>query len=190
MSQSNEREEHIFARALAIPVSERPRFLEVECGADLELRARVESLLRAHESAGDFMELAPVPEMGQSPKSRPGVVAETPGTRIGRYKLQQKIGEGGCGIVWMAEQEEPVRRQVALKIIKLGMDTREVIARFEAERQALAMLDHPNIAKILDAGSTDAGRPYFVMELVKGIKITEFCDRYNLSTAQRLELFL
>lgn len=189
MSQSNEREEHIFATALAVPAAERPRFLDSECGADLGLRARVESLLRAHESAGDFMESPPVPKMGREPDSRQPGVAETPGTRIGRYKLQQKIGEGGCGVVWMAEQEEPVRRQVALKIIKLGMDTREVIARFEAERQALAMLDHPNIAKILDAGATETGRPYFVMELVRGIKITDFCDRYNLSTAHRLELF-
>jgi serine/threonine protein kinase len=189
MSQSNEREEHIFARALAIPVSERPRFLEVECGADLELQARVESLLRAHESAGDFMESHPAPETGRRPAARSQGTAEAAGDRIGRYKLQQKIGEGGCGVVWMAEQEEPVRRQVALKIIKLGMDTKEVIARFEAERQALAMLDHPNIAKILDAGATETGRPYFVMELVRGIKITDFCDRYNLSTAHRLELF-
>jgi eukaryotic-like serine/threonine-protein kinase len=122
------------------------------------------------------------------PENHKGI-AESAGDRIGRYKLQQKIGEGGCGVVWMAEQEEPVRRQVALKIIKLGMDTREVIARFEAERQALAMLDHPNIAKILDAGATEKGRPYFVMELVRGIKVTDFCDRYNLSTAHRLELF-
>jgi serine/threonine protein kinase len=189
MSQSNEREEHIFARALAVPVAERSRFLEVECGADLELRARVESLLRAHESAGDFMESPPLPETGRRPATRSQGVAEAAGDRIGRYKLQQKIGEGGCGVVWMAEQEEPVRRQVALKIIKLGMDTREVIARFEAERQALARLDHPNIAKILDAGATETGRPYFVMELVRGIKITDFCDRYNLSTAHRLELF-
>ena len=103
------------------------------------------------------------------------------GPRIGRYKLLQKIGEGGCGVVYMAEQEEPVRRRVALKIIKLGMDTEEVIARFEAERQALAMMDHPNIAKVFDAGATDAGRPYFVMELVRGIKITDYCDQNNLS---------
>src|SRR6185503_17215091 len=109
---------------------------------------------------------------------------------IGRYKLLQKIGEGGCGSVYMAEQEEPVRRLVAVKVIKLGMDTKAVVARFEAERQALAMMDHPNIARVLDAGSTGQGRPYFVMELVRGVKITEFCDRKKLSTEQRLELFI
>src|SRR5258707_2477643 len=112
------------------------------------------------------------------------------GTRIGCYKLLQKIGEGGCGVVYMAEQEEPVRRRVALKIIKLGMDTRSVIARFEAERQALALMDHPNIAKVHDAGATETGRPYFVMELVRGVKISDYCDEKNLSTQQRLELFM
>jgi serine/threonine protein kinase len=126
---------------------------------------------------------------------------EQPGDHIGHYKLLQKIGEGGCGTVYMAEQEEPVRRRVALKIIKLGMDTRQVVARFEAERQALAMMDHPNIAKFFDAGVTGlparsgggwgegAGRPYFVMELVRGVRITEYCDENHLSTAQRLDLF-
>ena len=116
--------------------------------------------------------------------------SEKPGDRIGRYKLLQQIGEGGCGVVYMAEQEEPVRRRVALKVIKLGMDTKNVIARFEAERQALAMMDHPNIAKVYDAGATETGRPYFVMELVRGIKITDFCDRQNLSTRERLDLFI
>src|SRR5208337_3418862 len=114
---------------------------------------------------------------------------EKAGDRIGVYKLLQQIGEGGCGAVYMAEQEQPVRRRVALKVIKLGMDTRSVIARFEAERQALALMDHPNIAKVLDAGATETGRPFFVMELVRGIKITEYCDQNNLSTAQRLQLF-
>jgi len=114
---------------------------------------------------------------------------EDPGDRIGRYKLLQKIGEGGFGVVYMAEQEEPVRRRVAVKVIKLGMDTKSVIARFEAERQALALMDHPNIAKVLDAGATDAGRPYFVMELVKGVRITKYCDQNNLPTAERLALF-
>src|SRR3989442_670069 len=115
---------------------------------------------------------------------------ENPGERIGRYKLLQQIGEGGCGVVYMAEQEEPVRRRVALKVIKLGMDTKSVIARFEAERQALALMDHPNIAKVLDAGATETGRPYFVMELVRGIKITEYCDEHVISTRGRLELFI
>ena len=118
------------------------------------------------------------------------VVTEKPGDHIGRYKLLEKIGEGGCGIVYMAEQTEPIRRRVALKIIKLGMDTRQVVARFEAERQALALMDHPNIAKVLDAGATETGRPYFVMELVRGIRITDYCDQHNLSTRERLDLFI
>jgi len=118
------------------------------------------------------------------------VMAEKPMDWIGRYKLLQKIGEGGMGTVWMAEQEEPIRRGVALKIIKLGMDTKQVIGRFEAERQALALMDHPNIAKVLDAGATETGRPYFVMELVRGVKITEYCDQHQLATRQRLDLFM
>src|SRR5688500_15268032 len=109
---------------------------------------------------------------------------------IGPFKILQKLGEGGCGVVYMAEQEKPIRRRVAVKLIKLGMDTKQVIARFEAERQALALMDHPNIAKVLDAGATDHGRPYFVMELVRGIKITEYCDQNNLPTEQRLNLFV
>src|SRR5262249_39841809 len=116
-------------------------------------------------------------------------IEETTGTLVGRYKLLQKIGEGGMGVVYMAEQEEPVRRRVALKIIKFGMDTRQVVARFEAERQALAMMDHPNIARVLDGGATESGRPYFVMELVRGVPITEYCDKNHLPTAQRLDLF-
>jgi tetratricopeptide (TPR) repeat protein len=117
-------------------------------------------------------------------------VTEHPGDRIGRYKLLEKIGEGGYGIVYMAEQAEPIRRRVALKVVKLGMDTKQVIARFEAERQALALMDHPNIARVLDAGATDSGRPYFVMELVRGIKMTEYCDQHHLSTRERLDLFI
>ena len=118
------------------------------------------------------------------------LVDESLGRMIGRYKLLEKIGEGGCGVVYMAEQEEPVRRRVALKVIKLGMDTKQVIARFEAERQALAMMDHPNIARVFDAGATETGRPFFVMELVRGIKITEYCDRNKLATRERLKLFI
>src|ERR1035441_3077328 len=125
--------------------------------------------------------IAPLPETSPS---------EKPGDRIGHYKLLQQIGEGGMGTVWMAEQAEPVRRKVALKVVKLGMDTKQVVARFEAERQALALMDHPNIAKVLDAGATDTGRPYFVMELVRGIRITDYCDQNNLSTEQRLDLFI
>src|ERR1041385_7581922 len=117
-------------------------------------------------------------------------ITERVGDKIGPYKLLQPLGEGGCGVVYMAEQEVPIRRRVALKVIKLGMDTKSVIARFEAERQALALMDHPNIAKVLDAGATATGRPYFVMELVRGIRITDYCDELKLSTRQRLELFI
>src|SRR6266540_3337458 len=134
------------------------------------------------------------PKAGESPEtaaalSQSYVVIEQTGMMIGRYKLLQQIGEGGFGIVFMAEQTEPVQRKVALKVIKAGMDTREVIARFEAERQALALMDHPNIAQVLDGGTTANGRPYFVMELVRGIPITSYCDQANLSTRERLELF-
>src|ERR1017187_771066 len=135
------------------------------------------------------------PEAGDAVKpdklgSRFRTPRDKPGDRIGRYKLLEEIGEGGCGVVYVAEQEQPVRRRVALKAIKLGMDTRQVIARFEAERQALALMDHSNIAKVLDAGATETGRPYFVMELVRGIKITDYCDKNNLSTEERLKLFI
>src|SRR4029434_192250 len=137
-----------------------------------ELRAEVEDLLRSHETAGSF--LADWKREGPQATRQ---VTEREGDRIGRYKLLQKIAEGGCEIVYMAEQIEPVRRRVALKIIKLGMDTRSVVARFEAERQALALMDHASIARVLDAGATETGRPYFVMELVRGIKITDYCEQ-------------
>ena len=179
--QSN-REKEIFEQALDItPAEERLRFLTSACGKDAALLARVQALLRADESGESFL-----PEQ---PKAAIVPITEKPGDRIGRYKLLQQIGEGGCGTVYMAEQTEPVRRRVALKVIKLGMDTKQVIARFEAERQALALMDHPNIAKVLDAGATETGRPYFVMELVRGIKITEFCDEKSVPTADRLKLF-
>src|SRR4029077_20231791 len=152
---------------------------------------------RANEEAGGFLRI-PAPGAQRpaasltAPDSLKSAAApgEKGGDRIGRYKLLQQIGEGGCGVVYMAEQEEPVRRRVALKVIKLGMDTKQVIARFEAERQALAMMDHPNIAKVLDAGATDAGRSFFVMELVRGIPLTEYCDQNQLNPRQRLELFV
>src|SRR5213082_2803853 len=180
--QSN-REKEIFEQALNItPGEERLRFLTSACGKDAALFARVQALLRADESGESFL-----PEQ---PKATVVAITEKPGDRIGRYKLLQQIGEGGCGAVYMAEQTEPVRRRVALKVIKLGMDTKQVIARFEAERQALALMDHPNIAKVLDAGATETGRPYFVMELVRGIKITEYCDQNKLSTDERLKLFV
>ena len=156
--------------------AERAAFLDGACRGDAALRAAVEELLANHRE-DSFLE--------DPALSMPTVISpptEQAGEKIGHYKLLQEIGEGGFGTVWMAEQMEPVSRRVALKIIKLGMDTREVIARFEAERQALAMTDHPNIAKVLDAGATDKGRPFFVMELVKGVPITEFCDGKQLGT--------
>src|SRR5437016_9460621 len=177
------REKGIFEQSLDItPTEERLRFLTSACGKDAVLLARVQALLRADESGESFL-----PEQ---PKATVVELSKKPGDRVGRYKLLQQIGEGGCGVVYMAEQEEPVRRRVALKVIKLGMDTKQVIARFEAERQALALMDHPNIAKVLEAGATDTGRPYFVMELVRGIKITDYCDQNNLSTQERLDLFM
>ena len=184
-------EQAVFAEALLRPTAEaRAAYLDEACRPDLALRQRVEALLRAVENAGDFLEDPPTElSAGEQSTLLRDELSEKPGDKIGRYKLLQQIGEGGCGVVYMAEQEEPVRRRVALKVIKLGMDTKSVIARFEAERQALALMDHPNIAKVLDAGATETGRPYFVMELVRGIKITDYCDQNNLSTDARLKLF-
>src|SRR6266699_3989113 len=178
----------IFSVALDLPLSERAAYLDRACAGDQKLRQGVEGLLLTHDQAGGFLERPPV-EMAIG--SRLGAFAgERPGDRIGRYKLLQQIGEGGCGVVFVAEQEEPIHRRIALKVIKPGMDTKSVIARFEAERQALALMDHPNIAKVFDAGATEAGRPYFVMELVRGIPITRHCDENCLSTEQRLRLFV
>src|SRR5437867_9780469 len=177
----------IFDAAIELPPERRAAYVLAACAGEDLLRQRVEALLRAHDSAGTFMDSLAVDPRRETPVAKP---SEQPGDRIGRYKLLQQIGEGGCGVVYMAEQEEPVRRRVALKVIKLGMDTKSVIARFEAERQALALMDHPNIAKILDAGATEKGRPYFVMELVRGIKITDYCDQNKLSTGERLKLFI
>jgi len=166
--------------------SERSEFLEAACQGNPTLRARIDALLHANEEAGEFLGLRP-PFQGTH---LTWPAEERLGTLVGPYKLLEKIGEGGIAVVYMAEQEEPIRRKVALKIIKLGMDTKQVIARFEAERQALALMDHPNIAKVLDAGATETGRPYFVMELVQGVSITEYCDKNNLSTKERLALFI
>jgi serine/threonine protein kinase/predicted Zn-dependent protease len=178
----------IFNEAIRIESpSERDAFVKSACGDDTALLTRVEALLKVYlEDKGHHKS----PQGGLNSTLETAPVIEGPGTKIGRFKLLQLIGEGGCGVVYMAEQERPIRRRVAFKIIKLGMDTKQVIARFEAERQALALMDHPNIAKVLDAGSTETGRPYFVMELVRGIKITDYCDQNNLSTEQRLELFV
>jgi WD40 repeat protein/serine/threonine protein kinase/tetratricopeptide (TPR) repeat protein len=178
----------IFNEAIRIKsLAERVAFIKSACGDDAALLARVEALLRVHFEDESFLK-SPAGGIDSTLETPP--LTESPGMKIGRYKLLQLIGEGGFGVVYMAEQEEPIRRKVALKIIKLGMDTKQVIARFEAERQALAMMDHPNIARVFDAGATDTGRPYFVMELVKGIPITEYCDKNNLDTRQRLELFI
>jgi eukaryotic-like serine/threonine-protein kinase len=179
-------EEEVFHEALARRPEEQAAYLEQACAGDPGLRAAVGALLRANVGATGFLEqpaLAPVGTVD-------GPVTERPGTVIGSYKLLEQIGEGGFGIVFMAEQLEPIRRKVALKVVKPGMDTRQVIARFEAERQALAIMDHPNIAKVHDGGATPSGRPYFVMELVKGVPITEFCDQNHLTPRQRLELFI
>jgi eukaryotic-like serine/threonine-protein kinase len=180
-------EQPLFEHALALSGEERGIYLERACGGDVVLLARVNELLSAHELAGKFMDApAAAADRATFPPLAPELL---PGERVGRYKLLEKIGEGGWGIVYLAEQEEPVRRRVALKVIKLGMDTAAVIARFEAERQALALMEHENIARVFDGGATATGRPYFVMELVRGVPITAYCDQQRLTTRQRLELF-
>ena len=188
MNDSPLRDVEVFTAALEVPVGERAAYLDRSCRGNGELRQKVEVLLEAHLQAGDFLELSPQNASMQA--RREASAGEKPGDRIGRFKLLQQIGEGGWGVVFMAEQEQPVRRRVALKIIKPGMDTKSVIARFEAERQALALMDHPNIAKVFEAGATESGRPYFVMELVRGIKITDYCDQHSLTTEERLKLFV
>ena len=178
---SETREDWIVREARKRPLAERSSFLDGACVGDDALRQRIEALLATQHTSSEATVKAESFEERQD---------EAEGQSFGRYKLLEKLGEGGFGAVWLAEQKEPVRRKVALKIIKLGMDTKAVVARFEAERQALAMMDHPNIAKVLDAGTTDVGRPYFVMELVRGIRITDYCDQAKLSTRERLELFI
>ncbi len=188
----------LFLAALEKAGDERRAFLDEACAGDPELRGRLEQLLRAHERPDSLPAAPPVsgPTQDSVPRephepavgSTPG--AEWPGAVVGRYKLVERIGEGGMGAVWLAQQTEPVRRLVALKLIKGGLDSRQVVARFEAERQALALMDHPHIARVLDGGATAGGRPYFVMELVKGVPITRYCDEHRLTPRQRLELFL
>ena len=186
-------EDAIFNAALAISdVENRRKFLQLACGEDANLRDKIENLLESYAKPDSFLD----PVLGDSKNGH--LPAEIKATRsheqadetIDKYKILQQIGEGGFGVVYMAQQQQPVRRKVALKIIKPGMDTKEVIARFEAERQALALMDHPNIARVFDAGETEQGRPYFVMELVKGVPLTEFCDENQLSNRHRLELFV
>jgi serine/threonine protein kinase/tetratricopeptide (TPR) repeat protein len=186
MNESIDSDIAVFCEAVRLSVAERGAFLDRACEGDGALRGRVEALLRAHENAGDFL----VVPLDGVPKSTGSPASGSTGDRVGRYKLLEQIGEGGCGVVFKADQEEPVRRQVALKLVKPGMDTKGVVARFEAERQALALMDHPNIAQIFDAGATESGRPYFVMELVQGVKITDYCDQNSLTTRSRLELFI
>ena len=186
-------DESIFAAALAIgSPAERAAYLDRACAADPGLRRQVEELLAAHV-ADNPLDHPPV-DLGRTGAYAPQPDEDRPeaavGDRIGPYRLMEQIGEGGFGLVFVAEQSEPVRRKVALKVLKPGMDTRDVVARFEAERQALALMDHPNIAKVLDAGSTPAGRPYFVMELVRGVPITDYCDQHKLAPRERLALFV
>jgi tetratricopeptide (TPR) repeat protein len=190
------REETIFNAAVQLgDAAKRAIYLDLACENDPALRARIEKLLASDAGDNFFAQPLAKPVYSNPTGATPaapapaGPEAQAHGERIGRYRLLQKIGEGGLGLVYMAEQEEPVRRRVALKVIRLGMDTQSVVARFEAERQALAMMDHPNIAKILDGGVTETGRPYFVMDLVQGLPITQFCDEAKLSTPARLELF-
>ncbi len=174
-------EEEHFQRLVTLSAHEREAYL-----ADLndsELADRLRRLLFAHSDGESLMSVEGLESTAASLES-------TDATIIGPYKLREQIGEGGMGTVYVAEQEKPVRRKVALKIIKAGMDTKSVVARFEAERQALALMDHPNIARVLDAGSTDAGRPYFVMELVRGIPLTDYCDQQQLTVRQRIQLFV
>ncbi len=190
----------IFAEAVEIEdPGARRSYLDRACTSDVELRRKLDALLQAYADAGSFLQKPaidadltdPFTPSARSPAPQePRPITEGPGTCIGPYKLLQPIGEGGMGIVYMAEQEKPVRRRVALKIIKPGMDSQQVIARFEAERQALALMDHQNIARVLDAGTTETGRPYFVMELVHGVPITKYCDDVQLNPRERLELFI
>lgn len=194
MAEWNPRANELFLQAAEFETTaERSRFLDEQCAGHAALRAQVEALLATSAKIGSFLNrpaAAQAVTLAPAAPTQPPPAAEAPGTRIGPYKLLQPIGEGGMGTVWMAEQLEPVRRTVALKIVKAGLNSAQVVARFEAERQALALMDHPNIARVLDAGSTESGRPYFVMELVKGVPITKYCDAQRLTPRQRLELFI
>ncbi len=199
--------EELYQAALPLPPEKRAEFLQQASAGDPELRAEVESLLRAEGEESSFLEGSPIsygPQGGGTELSADQSIANDPdssvakegpseasaGTVIGPYHLLQAIGQGGMGEVWLAEQKQPVRRRVAIKLIKAGMDTREVVARFESERQAVALMDHPAIAKVFDAGSTSAGRPYFVMEYVPGMPITDYCDKHKLTVPERLRLFI
>jgi len=186
MTSRSERDIELFTEAVQLPIEERGAFLDQACAGDVDLRLGIEAWLKSNDRAGAFLEQPPE-VVGEGRAKAAG--GEKPGDWVDRYKLLQQIGEGGCGVVFVAEQEEPFHRRVALKLVKPGMNTKSVIARFEAERQALALMDHPNIAHVFDAGATESGRPYFVMELVEGVKITDYCDQYSLPNVARLELF-
>src|SRR5262245_40327965 len=193
----------VFDQALEMAAAaDRQAYLDQACADAPELRAKVESLLKAYDEAGSFL-AAPAPGLplplevlGEEGSGVRGIatidqaIREGPGTVIGPHRLLAQIGEGGFGVVFMAEQQEPIRRKVALKVLKPGMDTRQVVVRFEAERQALALMDHPNIAHVFDGGATESGRPYFVMELVRGVPITEYCDQHQLTPRERLALLV
>jgi len=190
MGATPDRARDVFVAAVKLDPGRRGAYLAEACGGDDALRGRVRELLAAHDAAGGFLEPPALGATAPFVGAAPHAAAELPGATVGPYRLLERLGEGGMGEVWVAEQAEPIKRRVALKLIKPGMDSRAVLARFEAERQALAIMDHPNIAKVLDAGTTADGRPYFVMELVKGTPITAFCDERRLSPRERLELFV
>src|SRR5262249_22204839 len=177
--------EAVFLAALGLAPRERAAYLDGACAGDPGLRRRVEKMLAAQAQAGSFLEQ---PACGPAETVEDLSIRERPGTVIGPYKLLEQIGEGGFGIVFLAEQQAPIRRKVALKVLKPGMDSKQVIARFEVERQALALMDHPNIAKVLEGGQTSSGRPYFVMDLVKGLPLTDYCDQSQLTPRERLGL--
>ena len=187
MTANSGRDIEVFTEAIQLPSGERIAFLDLACAGNESLRRKIEALLRSNDRAGGFLE-EPAATVGEV-RAR-ATAGEKPGDWVDRYKLLQQIGEGGWGVVFVAEQQAPVLRRVALKVVKPGMDTKSVIARFEAERQALALMDHPNIAHVFDAGATKTGRPYFVMEFVDGAKITDYCDRHSLPIRARLELFV
>src|SRR5262245_25786834 len=188
MTETSDRTESLFAAAVALATArERSAYLDEACAGDPALRQRIDALLLAHGRAGHLLDQT-VPGRPDRIGGHPPA-SEQPGAVLaGRYKLLEQIGEGGMGTVWVAEQTQPVHRKVAVKMIKPGMDSKQVLARFEAERQALALMDHPNIARVLDAGTTDTGRPFFVMEYVKGVPFAKYCDEARLSIAERLGL--
>ena len=184
-------EESIFTTALEMKYADRRAdYLDEACAGNADLRGKIDELLCGYAQAGGFLDQATAAWNAHLLIDDGPATTEGPGTVLGSYKLLEQIGEGGMGLVFMAEQSKPVRRRVALKVLKPGMDTRQVVARFEAERQALALMDHPHICKVFDAGATESGRPYFVMELVRGVPITDFCDQHRFTTRQRLELFV